>query len=119
MMIPLSISVDPWALTLIAVSVVFSALIILFILYSISGAIFTGKFKRTSGGRKPDAETAAAIALALEKYREAGDDAAAIAVALHLYLGAGVHDIEPGIISITRGEDSPWRNKALTFRKKA
>ena len=118
MMIPLSINVDPWALTIISVSVVFSALIILFILYSISGAIFTGKFKRAP--KKADAETAAAIAMALDRYTsEEGDEPAAIALALHLYLSAGVHDIEPGFITIRRAEDSQWRNKSLTFRKKA
>ncbi len=119
MMTTLSISVDPWALTIISVSVVFAALLILFVLYSISGAIFTGKFKR-SPKHKAGAETAAAIALALERYcSESGDEPAAIALALHLFLSGGVHDIEPGIITIRRSEDSGWRNKALTFRKKA
>ena len=117
---PLIIDVAPWSLTLVAVSVVFSALIILFILYSISGGIFTGKFKRKPRKGKDDAATAAAIAMALDRYAsDSGDEPAAIALALHLYLSGGVHDIEPGIITIRRSEDSQWRNKSLTFRKKA
>jgi len=120
MMIPLSISVEPWALTLISVSVVFAALIILFVLYSLSGAIFTGKFKRKPKSKaNPDAGTAAAIALALERYTSGGDEPAAIALAIHLYLSESVHDFEPGFITIRQAEDSGWRNKSLTFRKKA
>ena len=120
MTIPLSISVDPWSLTLISVSVVFGALIILFALYSLSGAIFTGKLKRRPGKGKADKETAAAIAMALDRYAaEGGGEPAAIALALHLYLSGGVHDLEPGFITIRQSDDSGWRNKALTFRKKA
>ena len=120
MMIPLSISVDPWALTLISVSVVFSALIILFILYSFSGAIFTGKFKRAPKPKKgnADAETAAAIAMALESYLSDDGAPAAIALALHLYMSESVHDVEPGFITIKPSPASGWNNKSLTFRKK-
>ncbi len=120
MMIPLVISVDPWSLTLISVCVVFSALIILFALYSLSGAIFTGKFKRKPGRKSnPDAGMAAAIAMALESYTAGGDEPAAIALALHMYLTESVHDFEPGYITIRQAEESGWRNKSLTFRKKA
>ncbi len=117
MMNLLVINVDPWALTLIAVSVVFSALIILFVLYSLSGAIFTGMFKRKPK-TDPDAGTAAAIALALDCYTGGGDEPAAIALAIHLYLSESVHDYEPGFITIRQAENSDWRNKSLTFRKK-
>ena len=113
---------DPhgWILSGIAVSVVFCALLILFLLYSLSGGIFTGRFKRMvkGGHRSPDADSAAAIALALERYTSDEDVPAAIAMALHLHLSSGVHDVEPGIITIRRAEDSPWRNKSLTVRKK-
>lgn len=115
---------DPhgWTLSIVAVSVVFAALFILFLIYNLSGNIFSGKYKRKPRGRKssPDAETAAAIALALDSYTSSNDDvAAAIALALHLHLGAGVHDIEPGFITIKGNPNSPWSNKSLTFRKKA
>ena len=114
--------IDPhgWTLTLISVSVVFAALIVLYFVYSLSGGIFSGKFKRTPKPRKatkgtPDAEVAAAIALALDM-ENGGDVYAAIATAVHLYLNDAVHDVEPGIITIVRKE-SGWNNKALTFRQ--
>ena len=113
---------DPhgWTLTIISVTVVFLALIVLYFLYNLSGKIFTGAFKRKSSTKKkaqiPDAEVAAAIALALDM-EEDGDTYAAIAAAIHLYLATGVHDTEPGIVTITRKDSSPWSSKALTFRK--
>ena len=113
---------DPhgWTLTLISVSVVFTALIVLYFIYSFSGNIFSGKFKRAPKARKavkgsPDAEVAAAIALALDM-EQSGDEYAAIATAVHLYLNDTVHDVEPGIVTIVR-KDSPWNNKQLNFRK--
>ena len=119
---------DPhgWTLSLIAVTTVFTALAILFGLYTLSGNIFTGKFKRE---RKPKAaraskalkagevspEVAAAIALALDA--ESGSDAeVAIALALHLYLSGGIHDVEPGFITIRRPEGR-WAQKGQNFRK--
>ena len=112
--------IHPWALTLVAVSVVFSALIILFVLYSVSGGIFTGKFKRKGRSKgSPDGEVAAAIAMALERYNSDDEVPAAIALALHLYFSESVHDVEPGVITIRRDESAAWRNKGLTFRKKS
>ena len=104
-------------LTLISVSVVFAALIVLYFVYSFSGNLFSGKFKHAPKAPKgtPDAEVAAAIALALDM-EQGGDTYAAIATAVHLYLGDSVHDVEPGIVTIRRTESS-WNNKALTFRK--
>lgn len=114
--------IDPhgWTLTLISVLVVFAALIVLYFVYSLSGGIFSGKFKHTPKPKKaakgmPDAEVAAAIALALDM-ENGGDVYAAIATAVHLYLNDAVHDVEPGIITIVRKE-SGWNNKALTFRQ--
>ena len=113
---------DPhgWTLTLISVSVVFAALIVLYFVYSLSGSIFSGKFKRAPKPKKavkgtPDAEVAAAIALALDM-ENGGDVYAAIATAVHLYLNDAVHDVEPGIITITRTQTG-WNNKAMNFRK--
>ena len=113
---------DPhgWTLTLISVSVVFAALIVLYFVYSLSGSIFSGKFKRAPKPKKaakgtPDAEVAAAIALALDM-ENGGDVYAAIATAVHLYLNDAVHDVEPGIITITRTQTG-WNNKVLNFRK--
>ncbi len=105
-------------LTLISVSVVFAALIVLYCIYSLSGALFSGKFKREpkpSVKASPDAEVAAAIALALDMEQD-GDTYAAIATAVHLYLSDSIHDVEPGIVTIRR-TPSAWSDKALTFRK--
>ena len=106
---------DPhgWTLSLIAVTTVFTALVILYFIYSWIGK--ASKSKRSKTGKTPDAETAAAIAMALEAER-GGEVNAAIAMALHLYLNDTVHDIEPGIITIAPRRSS-WNDKTLTFRK--
>ena len=110
---------DPhgWTLTLISVSVVFAALIVLYFIYTFSGNLFSGKFKLPRRPKKgqADAELAAAIALALDM-DQSGDEYAAIATAVHLYLSDTVHDVEPGFITIVRKE-SGWSDKSLNFRK--
>ena len=45
-----------------------------------------------------------------------GDTYAAIAAAVHLYMNDGVHDVEPGIVTIRR-TNSAWNDKSMTFRK--
>ena len=114
--------IDPhgWTLTLVSVSVVFSALIILYFIYNFSGNVFSGKYKRKPKAPKAakgavDGEVAAAIALALEA-EAGGETEAAIATALHLYLSDAVHDLEPGFITLRR-TPSAWDNKQLNFRK--
>ncbi len=111
---------DPhgWTLTLISVMVVFLALIILYFIYSFSGNLFSGKYKRRPKAVRsgtPDEEVAAAIALALDMEQD-GDTYAAIAAAVHLYLNDAVHDGEPGIVAIRRAP-SAWENKQLNFRR--
>ena len=112
---------DPhgWTLTIISVTCVFAALIILYFIYTFSGNIFSGKYKRKPRVKVAkgtvDAEVAAAIALALEA-EAGGDTEAAIAMALHLYLSDAVHDVEPGVITLRRNP-SAWDNKQLNFRK--
>ena len=114
--------VDPhgWTLTLISVSTVFAALIILYFIYNFSGNLFSGKYRRKPKAPKAakgaiSGEVAAAIALALDA--EAGSETeVAIATALHLYLSEAVHDPEPGFITLRRSP-SPWDNKQLNFRK--
>lgn len=100
---------DPhgFTLTLVAVGVVFLSLIVLFLCYTLVGAICTGKFKRTPKAKKSgkaevaDAETAAAIAMAL-KMHSASETEAAIALALHRYLTESAHDYESYVITIKR-----------------
>ena len=110
---------DPhgWTLTLISVSVVFAALIVLYFIYSFSGKLFSGAIKLPRKPRKAsaDAEVAAAIARALDM-ENSGDVYAAIATAVHRYLSDTVHDVEPGFITIVRKE-SGWSDKSLNFRK--
>ena len=114
--------IDPhgWTLTIISVSVVFSALIVLYFIYNFSGNIFSGKYKRKPKAPKApkgavSGEVAAAIALALQA--DAGSETeAAIATALHLYLSDAIHDVEPGIITLRR-TPSAWDNKQSNFRK--
>ena len=125
---------DPhgWTLTIISVTVVFTALTVLYGVYSLSGSIFSGKFKREPKPKKRSrsvipssrsvipsevegSQIAAAIAVALDM-ENSGDVYAAIATAVHLDLNDAVHDVEPGIVTIVR-KDSGWNNKALTFRR--
>ncbi len=113
---------DPhgFTLSLVAVLVVFSALIVLFLVYSLSGAVFTGRFKsrgKKSSPKTADAETAAAIAMALSLCSGGDEVPAAIAAALHLYLSESVHDPEPGFVTIRRDLPSTWGDKSHLFRK--
>ena len=89
-------------LTLISLMVVFGCLLILYGAYSLSGAIFSGKFRRRKVEPTATDETEAAIA-----------------AALHLYMREQVHDKETGIITIKPGKASGWASKTLTLRKKS
>ena len=109
---------DPhgWTLTIISVLVVFMALVILYFLYSLSGNIFSGKYKKKAGKAAPvqDEAIAAAIALALDA--ELGsDDETAAAIGVWLYLQDAVHDYEPGFITI-KPQDGKWADRTVNFR---
>ena len=100
-------------ITLVSVSVVFTALVILYFAYTFVGkAVNTkisisdilAKFRRHSvptGKNGPTEEEAAAIALALD-HELNGETYAAIGLALHQYLNDTVHDMESYIITIKR-----------------
>lgn len=96
-------------ITLVSVSVVFSALIILYFAYTFIGNLSSGKItllKRKPAADKvktegPTAEEAAAIALALDQELN-GETYAAIGMALHQYFNDTVHDNESYIITIKR-----------------
>lgn len=117
---------DPhgFILTLVSVSVVFAALLILYFIYSLIGRICSKDkmpkpslafLKREKGSED---EIAAAIAMALEAERGLGSETeAAIATALHLYLSGSAHDAESGIITITH-RNGGWDDKKVNFRKK-
>lgn len=97
-------------ITIVSVTVVFLALVILFFAYTFIGKISSGQWKMPERKAKentekakesPDAEVAAAIALALDQEMN-GEVYAAISMALHQYLNDTVHDIESYIITIKR-----------------
>lgn len=115
---------DPHGLILAMISVitVFFALVILYFIYSQIGKLSqprAPKAKKASGKKaakgQADADVAAAIAMALEA-EFGGEVNAAIAMALHLHLSNAVHDVEPGIITITPRQ-SAWGTPSLNFRK--
>lgn len=111
---------DPhgFTLTIISVLVVFSALIILYSIYTLSGGLFSGKIKlkREKKVSSPEDEVAVAIALALRQHLGGEEEKAAIATAIHLYLNSSVHDVESGIITIQKSE-TRWADKQRLFRK--
>ena len=96
-------------ITLVSVSVVFVALIILYFAYTFIGKLSSGEIRMPERRKKadkskqgvPTEEEAAAIALALDQEMN-GETYAAIGLALHEYLGSSVHDMESYIITIKR-----------------
>lgn len=96
-------------ITLVSVSVVFIALIILYFAYTLIGKAVNGKISmkssekssRNASSYKPSDEEAAAIAMALD-HELNGETYAAIGMALHQYLNDTVHDNESYIITIKR-----------------
>ncbi len=121
---------DPhgWVLTLIAVSVVFTALMILAFIFGLIGNIHKRprsgapkevkrkKVKATSKDVGITPEIAAAICMALSQ-ESGGEVQAAIALALHDYLGAGIHDLESFALTIVPSGQSGWTDKTQTFRQ--
>ncbi len=110
-------------LTLVSVSVVFCALIILWWLFSLLGKVSGSKPKscgcekqgkgKKSGELAP--EVAAAITMALDQEMN-GEVYAAIAAAVHLHMEDSVHDKESFVITI-RKRHSSWNGKELGFRQ--
>lgn len=114
-------------LSIVSVSVVFCALIILWWLFSLLGKV-SGSSSKPNGGKEAAAgkvnakasgkltpEVAAAISLALDQEMN-GEVYAAISTALHLYNEESVHDQESFVITIRRKE-SGWNNKEQNFRQ--
>lgn len=93
-------------ITLVSVSVVFVALIVLYYAYTFVGKVVNGGLKPKTRNSKataktPSPEEAAAIVLALD-HEMNGETYAAIGMALHQYLNDTVHDMESYIITIRR-----------------
>lgn len=102
---------DPhgWTLTIVSVAVVFAALLILWGIYCLIGALTVKAEKKAQMAEMKKSDAPA------ETEMDPGVETA-IAAALALYLGVGSHDVEPGIITIA-DNGSPWRDKALLFRR--
>ena len=115
---------DPhgWILSITSVSVVFTALAILWFLFWIlferpaKRKARPGKKAPARRGSAADAETAAAIALAIDM-EQGGDTYAAIALALHLHLSESVHDNESFVLTFKPAAPSAWSGKAQNFRQ--
>ena len=106
---------DPhgWILTLVSVSVVFFALMLLWWLFA---ALFGQKKKKAPAAKGMNPEVAAAISMALQS--EFGSEVyAAIGLAMHEYLQDTVHDNESFIITIRPSEGSQWASKSQGFRR--
>ena len=97
-------------ITLVSVSMVFIALIVLYFAYTFIGKLSSGEIKLRMPKKKaapkpvkggPTPEEAAAIALALDQEMN-GEVYAAIGMALHQYLNDTVHDMESYVITIRR-----------------
>ena len=115
-----------FVLTLVSVSVVFAALLVLWWLFSLLGKASTKKGDKGCGcccaskskgknSGKLTPEVAAAISLALDQEMN-GEVYAAISAALHLYMEDSVHDKESFVITI-KHKESNWNNKELNFRQ--
>ncbi|MBR5699688.1 MAG: OadG family protein [Bacteroidales bacterium] len=106
---------DPhgWILTLTSISVVFSALIILWIIFGISGRAFQ---RRAAKAAQPVSEPIKPTAIPDEA--KESETAAAIALALHLYLSETVHDAESFVITVnSSGAENHWPSPGRNFRK--
>ena len=120
-------------LSLVAVTVVFSALAILWFLFWLffdrpakmraAGKDKPAKVKKSRKAAIADVkagevsdEIAAVIALAMDM-EQGGDDYAAIAMAMHLYFSDAVHDNESFVLTMRPKDGSAWNDKKQAFRK--
>ena len=115
-------------LSLVAVSVVFSALAILWFLFWIffdrpakKAAAAKDKPKKAPAKAQVKAgevsdEIAAVIALAMDM-EQGGDVYAAIALAMDLYFNDTVHDAESFVLTMRPKDGSAWNDKKQIFRK--
>lgn len=120
---------DPhgFVLTLIAVMVVFIALLILAFIFgwignaskrALEGGPKATKKEKTKKAKPGEMtpEIAAAISMALSQ-EFGGEVYAAIALALDDYLSGGIHDLESMIITIKPSTGSQWADKTQNFRQ--
>ena len=103
-----------------AMSVVFSALVLLYLIFKLSGRIFqwmaAKREEKVRNAASP--ETAAPIKVKAKDGAIAGEELAAIAIALYQY-SEDLHDIENTVLTINRGAKaySPWSSKIYGLRQ--
>ena len=114
-------------LSLVAVTVVFSALAILWFLFWLffdrpakkaakATSVISSEAKGGVEKSAPSDEIAAVIALAMDM-EQGGDVYAAIALAMDLYFSDTVHDAESFVLTMRPKEGSAWNDKKQNFRK--
>ncbi|MCK3685151.1 OadG family transporter subunit [Maribellus sp. YY47] len=98
-------------MAVIALSVVFCSLALLYIIFKNIGAIFTRKAKKAK-------TTGEVVVKETKSDQISGEVSAAIAMALHLY-ESEIHDDENMVLTIKRISRaySPWSSKIYTLRK--
>ena len=120
---------DPrgFILSLVAVTVVFTALAILWFLFWLfldrpakkaakATSVISSGAKGGVEKSAPSDEIAAVIALAMDM-EQCGDVYAAIALAMDLYFSDTVHDAESFVLTMRPKEGSAWNDKKQNFRK--
>lgn len=119
---------DPhgFIMSLTAVAVVFSSLIILYLCYSLIGRLMSGQtklpdfkalFKRNKSDESQEVTEEIAVAIAMALQEENSDEVyAAIAMALHSYNSDQIHDTESYVITI-RPSVNRCSDRSDYFRK--
>ncbi len=109
------VEMDPFGIgmTIIAMTVVFMALAVLYIIYKNMGRFF---IRRGAKSVKPALSDTNVVAESVEEM--SGEVNAAIAMALHLYQSE-MHDYENTVLTIQKVSRtySPWSSKIYTLRK--
>jgi len=104
---------DPhgFLIAVIAMSVVFLALIMLYLCFKLFGY-----FSKRSAGEQATAAAAAPVAAAAAPQGDAdGETMAAICMALYQHLNA--HDSESGVLTLTPRDHTAWGSKSELLRK--
>lgn len=107
---------DPygWKLALISVSVVFGALIMIYLFLKLFGRLNREKAPKKTAVANEGTDT---VVKSAAKEGLNGEELAAITMALHLHIG-GLHDVESEIITIETpsAHYSPWAQKHLVVK---
>ena len=105
---------DPhgFAIALLAMLVVFSALILLYICFKLFGKVSQSKVTDPAV-----ASPAAALSAADSDENKGGDDEVIAAIAMALYQHLNAHDSESGVLTFNRDTHTAWSSKAAMMRQ--